>query len=218
MPTSPIATLPSPLQLVPALAPVAAAVREECLLPANRFGPEFFAEHLDLVTRLALALAPGVGADPLVVGLAGYLHDLSAVRDFTVLPDHARESARLARELLPAQGFSPAIADAVARCAESHSTPARPGTGTPEEICVSSADVLSHLARPAYWCFYLFRVRGMDLAQGMGWLRGRAELYRTALVPEAQELGAADFAAFSRMLEPPPAAPPSPGDGSTAPG
>lgn len=185
----------------PQVTAVAAYVREECLRPSNHFGPEFFSEHLELVTRLAVVLARRLGADPLVVALAGYLHDLSAVRNFATLPDHARESATIARSLLGDRGFSPPVVDAVARCVESHSTPPQPGRGTPEEICISNADVLSHLARPFYWSFYLYRVRGLEYAQGLAWLRGRMSLFREALAPESHRLGEEDAAALARMLE-----------------
>jgi len=184
----------------PAVAAVAAMVREECLRPSNRFGPAFFPEHVELVTGLGLTLARRLGADPLVVALAGYLHDLSAVRDFGTLADHARESARIAREVLGAAGFARPVVDAVSRCVETHSTPARAGEGTPEEICISHADVLSHLARPAYWCFYLFGVRGLTYGAGLEWLRGRLALFRDALGPEARQLGAEDQAAFAAMV------------------
>jgi hypothetical protein len=185
----------------PSVQRVAALVREECLRPANRFGPEFFTEHIELVTSLASTLASRLGADPVVVALAGYLHDLSAVRDLATLQDHARQSARLARQILAAEGFSPGITDAVAHCVESHSTPPAPGEGTPEEVCLSNADVLSHLGRPVYWCRYLFRVRGLEYAQGLEWLRGRVALCHERLSPEARELGARDCAALTRMLE-----------------
>jgi len=192
-------TAPDPDGLAAA---VTALVREECLAPANRFGGAFFAEHLQVCTRLALALAPRLGADRRVLSLAGPLHDLSAIRDFSTLPDHARESARLAREILSARGAGPALIDAVARAIESHSAPVAPGQGTPEQVCLSSADVLSHLARPIYWTHYLYGVRGLEYDQGLAWLRGRLGPAFEALGPEARAMGGADREALARMLEP----------------
>ncbi len=183
-------------------AAVTARVREECLAPANRFGAAFFAEHLQLATRLALELAPRLGADPLVLSLAGPLHDLAAVRDLSTLPDHARRSAELARAILAAEGVAPALVEAVVRCVETHSAPVAPGQGTPEQVCLSNADVLSHLARPMYWAYYLYRVRGLEYAQGLAWLRARMGPAFEALTPEARALGAADREALARMLEP----------------
>lgn len=185
---------------VPTVTEIAARVREEYLRPTNGFGPDFFTQHTEVAVQRGLALAPKLGADPLVVALAGYLHDLAVVRDMATLPVHDREGARLARELLTGWGFSAAVADGVARAAGTHSTPLRPGEGTPEQVCIAAADVLSHLARPAWWCFYLYKVRGFEYAQGLDWLRGRVRLYEEALVPEAQALGAEDHAAMVRWL------------------
>jgi hypothetical protein len=182
------------------VAAVAAQVREECLAPTNRFGAAFFAEHLELATELALRLAPGVGADPLVISLAGPLHDLAAVRDLGCLPDHARQGARLARELLPSLGAAPALVEAVASCIEAHSAPVPLGQGSPEQVCLSNADVLSHLARPLYWTHYLYGIRGLDLDQGLAWLRGRIGPAYQALIPEARVLGAGNRQALARLL------------------
>jgi hypothetical protein len=90
----------------------------------------------------------------------------------------------------------------VARCIEAHSAPVAPGQGTPEEVCLSNADVLSHLARPLYWTHCLYGVRGLEYAQGLAWLRGRVGPAFEALIPEARALGAAHRDALARVLEP----------------
>ncbi len=192
------APTPAPLPRQAALA--AALAREECLRPENRFGPAFFDQHLAPATALAVALAPRLGADPFTVALAGWVHDLAAVRDFSCLPDHAAAGARLARALLAPLDLPAARIEAVARTIETHSYPVRPGQGTPEQICLSNADVLSHLARPAYWTWYLYGARGMSYADGLAWLRGRIGPAFEALTPEAQAMGAADRAAVARMV------------------
>jgi uncharacterized protein len=189
-----------PVPMPPEAAPAAALAREECLRPENRFGPAFLEQHLAPATGLALALAPRLGADPLTVALAGWLHDLAAVRDFSCLPDHHAQGARVARELLRPLGFPPARIEAVARTIETHSFPVKPGQGTPEQVCLSNADVLSHLARPAYWTWYLYGPRGMTFEGGLTWLRGRIGPAFEALTPEAQALGAADRAAVAKLV------------------
>jgi hypothetical protein len=191
-------TLPSPF--LPEAARLVPLVREACLRPENRFGPAFLDQHTALATSLALALAPRLGADPVTVALAGWLHDLAAVRDFACLPEHHAAGARLARELLPALGVPGPRVEAVARTIETHSFPVKAGQGTPEQICLSNADVLSHLARPAYWAFYLYGPRAMTYADGRRWLQGRIGPAFEALVPEAQAMGAADRAALARMV------------------
>ena len=59
-------------------------VLEACGDPANLLSPGFFHDHVLVVAAYAAALAPRLGADTEVVELASYLHDLSAVRDFSM--------------------------------------------------------------------------------------------------------------------------------------
>lgn len=195
-------TLPCPrLTPTPESTRVADLVREACRRKENRFGPAFLTEHVEPATALALTLAPRLGADPEVVALAAWLHDLAAVRDFGCLPEHAAEGAQLAREILPAMGVPAPRVEAVARTILSHSFPVRAGQGTPEEVCLSNADVLSHLARPAYWTFYLYGPRSMAYRDGLLWLSGRIGPAFLALTPHAQALGTADRAIVARMVE-----------------
>jgi len=179
-------------------------VRSECFRDSNRFGPAFFDQHLETVVRYGRELAVRLGADPEVVELAGYLHDLSAVRDLESVPTHHLDGARIARELLLAHGWPLAVADSVCRCIESHSAPVAKGQGTPEEVCLSNADVMSHIARPAYWFFYLYRVRGMQYGDGVSWLRTRVERLWSGLTEDARAIVATEYATAVRILEDPP--------------
>jgi HD superfamily phosphodiesterase len=57
-------------------------VRETCQQPENAFGAAFFEQHILVVRDYGLKLAEVLSADPEVVTLAAYLHDLAAVQDF----------------------------------------------------------------------------------------------------------------------------------------
>jgi len=183
-----------------ALAEVRAQVRDECSREGNRLGVAFFDQHLERVVDYALRLAPALQADPLQVELAAWLHDLSAVRDFTTLPVHAEESARIARTLLAEQGWPAHLIDGVAAAIATHSAPVALGQGTPEQVCLSCADVMSQLARPIYWCFYLYQVRGLPFGEGQAWLRQRAGAIFEALPSAARELVAEERAAVARLI------------------
>ncbi len=176
-------------------------VRAECLKDSNRFGAAFFDQHILVVARYARQLAEKLGADPLAVELAGYLHDLSAVRDMATLASHHLESARIARGILGEHGCAEGLIDRVARAIETHSQPVKPGEGSAEQVCLSNADVLSHIARPIYWCHYLYGVRGFSYEQGLTWLRGRIQDAWKNLTPEARELVEVERAAAAAMLE-----------------
>lgn len=172
-------------------------VRADCARETNAFGAAFFDQHIEVVVRYGLLLAERIGADAETVELAGWLHDLAAVRDSSRVPTHAADSALLARELLAGHPK----AEAVCRTIASHSAPVRPEQGGAEEVCLSHADVMSHIARPAYWLFYLYRVRGVSYEQGLAWLRDRVERGFSELAPEARALIAAERASAVRLLE-----------------
>jgi HD superfamily phosphodiesterase len=173
----------------------------ECRRETNRFGSEFFEQHLVVAVDYALALARQLGADEEIVEAAEWLHDLSAVRDFSALATHARESARQARELLSAAGWKAERVDLVARAIEQHSVPVPLADAPPEVVCVSNADVMSHLARPAYWSYYLYGVRGFNYAAGYTWMTGRVELYHQKLHPAAQAMVAPECEALEALLK-----------------
>ncbi|HWQ53101.1 MAG TPA: HD domain-containing protein [Bryobacteraceae bacterium] len=163
-------------------------VAGECRRGTNVFGPEFFDEHLAVVASYADCLAPRLGANAEVVQLAAYLHDISAVRDITTLRDHAVVSAAHARELLALRGYPLSIAENVSRAIASHVTPVPLGAGTPEEICLSNADAISQIVRPAYWLFFAFVVRKCGFEEGREWLLNRMDSNWNALIEPAREL------------------------------
>ena len=184
----------------PATDDVRDLVRAECLGAANRFGPAFFGQHLLPVVEYARHLALRLGADEQVVELAGWLHDISAVRDLACVSTHHLDSARISRDLLRERGWPAHIVDAACRCIASHSAPVAPGDGSVEEVCVSNADVMAQLARPAYWFFYLHRVRGFDHDEGLAWWRTRLERGWSGLVEDARAIVAAEHGAVVRIL------------------
>ncbi len=96
IPSNPVKT---PLQESTA-DPLYAFARELCALPANRFGLEFFDEHLLVVERFSLKLAELFGADRGIVRAAALLHDFAAIQDFTCLPRHAERVAEEIASLL----------------------------------------------------------------------------------------------------------------------
>jgi uncharacterized protein len=161
---------------------------EACGSSKNAFGPAFFEQHLSVVAEYAKRLGGVLGADLEIVELAAWLHDLSAVQDFAALPKHPAVSAEIARKLLQGKDYPAERIERVAKCIASHSAPVQVGKGPPEEVCVSNADAMSQIVKPAYWLYYVFRVRQFGFAEGRDWLRQRVESNWTALIPPAREI------------------------------
>ncbi len=163
-------------------------VAGECNSNKNAFGPAFFDEHLAVVVGYARQLGQILGADLEIVELASWLHDLSAIQDFAVLPRHAAASVEIARRLLSENGCPSDRIERVAACIASHSVPVQIGDGPIEEVCVSNADAMSQIVKPAYWFYYVFQVRRFGFAEGRDWLRQRVESHWAALIPQARAI------------------------------
>ncbi len=79
--------------------------------------------HVERVYRLALRIAGelGAGVDLDVLKAAALLHDVArAMEDEGLVEDHAREGARIAREILARVGFPREKIERVAYCIEVH--------------------------------------------------------------------------------------------------
>ena len=163
-------------------------VSKECNSSQNAFGPAFFEQHLSVVVQYSRRLGETLGADLEIIELAAWLHDISAVQDIAVLPKHPGLSAEIAQGVLQQHGYSPERIDRVARCVAAHSVPVQIGHGLPEEVCVSNADAMSQIVKPAYWFYYVFRVRQFGFAEGRDWLRRRVESNWAALIPPARAI------------------------------
>jgi len=163
-------------------------VAGECRSSRNAFGPAFFDEHLSVVVGYARLLGQALNADLEIIELAGWLHDISAIQDFAVLPRHPAASADIARTILQERGYPSERIERVAKCIVLHSSPVQLGNGLVEEVCVSNADAMSQIVKPAYWSYYVFRVRQFGFAEGRDWLRQRVENNWAALIPQARVL------------------------------
>jgi len=85
-----------------------------------------------------------------------------------------------------------------ARCIASHSVPVQTGGGLTEEVCVSNADAMAQIVKPAYWFYYVFRVRQLGFGGGRDWLRQRVESNWAALIPPARALIKKEYICLAR--------------------
>jgi uncharacterized protein len=174
--------------------------REACQSPDNRFGPEFFEEHVIPVREKALMLSTLIGADAFCVEAASYLHDIAVIRDFSALEAHERHSADAAVARLRA-GYVPEekirlTVEAIA----GHSRPVWRGEANAETVCVSNADAMATIAKPVYWLRYAFLVKGLGYRDGAAFVHKWFERGWNDMIDEARTLCAADYSAAHRVL------------------
>lgn len=94
-------------------------------------------DHIERVVKLAVYIAKKEGADVEVVRKSAELHDIARDK-----PNHAVESAKIAREILKKQGYSDEFIERVAHCIEAHSFSSGIEPKTLEAKVLSDADKL----------------------------------------------------------------------------
>jgi uncharacterized protein len=174
-------------------------VRRDC--EASLFGAAFYDDHVALVARFAVTLAGPLNAEAESVELAAWLHDLAAVRDPAAQPEHPRLGAELAPGLLAPYGYESMVSDRVAAAIASHSFPLRPGSATPEEVCLSQADAVAQIVRPVYWFYFVTTFRGLGYLEAVQWLKNLLETKWEALIEPARRLTGDRYAAAMALLD-----------------
>lgn len=164
-------------------------------------GPSFFDQHVAVVADYGVQLAKYLGAEAEVVTLAAYLHDFSAIRDFTTLPQHAAVSADMARDILVGHGYSSELIDSVVQAVETHSSPIQIGSGSLEEVCLSNADAIAQIVRPQYWCYFAFGIRRLSFDEGNKWLAERLSANWASLIEPARELAREGYGKFRSYFD-----------------
>lgn len=150
-------------------------VETACRHPGSRMGHDFFREHVLVVEAFSRRLGPLFGADLDIVLPAAILHDIAAIEDFSRVAEHHTLGAIRTAEMLREHGLDQARIARIAACAELHLPPVLPEEHGPEAACLSHADALSQMARPAYWLHYAGKVRGLGFEEGREWYRSLVE-------------------------------------------
>lgn len=150
-------------------------VEATCRDPGSRMGNDFFRQHVLVVEGFCRQLAPLFGADLDIVLPAAILHDIAAIEDFSRVAEHHTLGAVRIAEILREHGFGAERIGRIAACAQLHLVPVPPEEHGPEAACLSHADALSQMARPAYWLHYAGKVRGLGFEEGREWYRSLVE-------------------------------------------
>jgi HD superfamily phosphodiesterase len=163
-------------------------VKTACGNDDNRFTKQFFEEHILIVVKYGLQLAEYYQADREIIRLAGLLHDVSVLFANNKLEVHNVDSSAVATRLLDVYSYDAERIKRVSDCILKHLRPLREGEGTREEVCVSNADAMAQIVRPAYWLYFAFKIRGLSYQEGLSWYKKRITDNWNALVDHAKDL------------------------------
>lgn len=159
-----------------------------CQESQNVFGSCFFEQHILVVLEYANKLAEKIGGNKEIIELSVLFHDISAVLDSNTLPTHSLASQDIAQVLLAKQHYPQDKIDIVKKCIATHSTPVQINEGLVEEVCLSNADAISQIVKPAYWLYFAYHVRKLNYETGKEFLINRIDTNWEKIIDPAREL------------------------------
>lgn len=147
-------------------------VRRRCESESNFFGMGCY-YHIRAVVENAVFLAEKYGADVEAVTIAAWLHDIASITDYSLYDEHHIHGARIAGEILGGFGYDKT--GLVKRCILNHRGSKPTEKQSVEEICVADADAISHFDSVPSLFYLAYVKRGLDIAEGIEFVRGKLE-------------------------------------------
>jgi uncharacterized protein len=163
-------------------------VEKACKKPENLMTEAFYQKHIQMVVDFSDQLCLKLKADREIVRIAAYMHDISAILDFSTLSVHPVNSAEIAKSLLTVHQYPKDRVNKVCQSILTHSIPMDKLEGSAEQVCVSNADAMAFIASPSNWLYYAFSIRKMNLNEGLMWYRNKAQENWKLLIDPAKEI------------------------------
>lgn len=149
-------------------------IRRRCESESNFFGMGCW-QHILAVVKNAVELAPQYGADPEIVEIAAWLHDIASITDYALYAEHHIHGAEMAKDILAKLDYDPEKTALVQRCILNHRGSRRMEKHSPEEICVADADAMSHFDAVPSLFYLAFVNRNLGIDEGTQFVVGKLE-------------------------------------------
>jgi putative nucleotidyltransferase with HDIG domain len=120
-------------------------VKDACFNKTNIFGPGIWTHHIIFVVKYSKMLAEKLGAEQEIVELAALLHDYAGIKDSSKSEEHHIWGAKEAESILRSFNYPEVKIEKVKQCILSHRGSVVVQKNSVEEICVASADAMSHI-------------------------------------------------------------------------
>ena len=161
-------------------------VHRRCILPSNKFGIGCY-YHIEAVVRNAELLAEQYHADKETVMIAAWLHDIASVTDYSLYEDHHIHGAEIAYALLTQMQYDPLKIPLILDCIRNHRGSVPGAKISAEELCVADADAISHFDSVPSLLYLAYAERGMNISEGIDFVRGKLERSYRKLSPAGKE-------------------------------
>ena len=161
-------------------------IRNRCDSPDNFFGVGSY-EHIESVAKHAVELANYYDADIEVCEIAGWLHDIASITDYSLYEEHHIHGANIAEEILQSYNYPKDKIELVKLCILNHRGSVPKEKTTKEEICVADADAISHYDTLPSLFYMAFVQRKLDIDEGITFVKSKLDRSYNKMSNESKE-------------------------------
>lgn len=169
-------------------------VREELLKRCNtykeKYGYDFWNDHVKYVVKNAVELAKKYGADIEIVELGALLHDIAMPSEFGPREEHNIYGVEIADELLTKLNYPEDRKERVKECVLRHRGSKDLPRNRLEEQCVADADVMAHFdcIPSLFHLAFGKNEKGLSLEEGTEFVRKKLERDYNKLSSQTKEV------------------------------
>lgn len=159
-------------------------IRKRCESPNNFFGSSSY-NHIESVAKNAVELANIYNADAEVCEIAGWLHDIAAITDYSLYEKHHIHGANIAEEILKSYNYPKGKIELVKLCILNHRGSIIKEKTNKEEKCVS--DAISHYNNLPELFYLAFVKRNLNPKEGIGFVKNKLDRSYNKMSKESKE-------------------------------
>lgn len=161
-------------------------VYSRAIRPENKFGIGCY-YHIEAVAKNAGLLAEQYGADKEVVIIAGWLHDIASITDYSLYEMHHIYGAEIAEDLLKNFNYDIDKINLVKKCIINHRGSIELEKLTIEEKCVADADAISHFDSIPSLLHLAYVKKNMEIEEGKEFVKAKLQRSYQKLSEESKK-------------------------------
>ena len=161
-------------------------IRNRCDGPNNFFGVGSY-EHIESVAKHAVELANYYDADIEVCEIAGWLHDIASITDYSLYENHHIHGANIAEEILKSYNYPKDKIELVKLCILNHRGSIQREKTTKEEKCIADADAISHYDNLPSLFYLAFVQRKLNIDDGIAFVKNKLDRSYNKMSNESRE-------------------------------
>lgn len=161
---------------------------DRCEKYKEKYGYDYWNEHIKYVVQNAVKLAKEYGADVEITELGALLHDIAKPSEYGPSEEHDIYGAEIAEELLKELNYPSEKIKHVKNCVLNHRGSVERPRNTIEEQCVADADVIAHFDCLPLLFSVAYGKKDLSVSEGEEWIKGKLARDYKKLSPRTKEV------------------------------